>query len=60
MKFLRIYKIGDRKKAFIKFIREDGKIDVSLQKIGSKKSDDSSQKVLEILNKKWWRIKFYL
>ncbi len=43
-------KIGDRKKGYIKFVRDDGKIDISLQKIGAKKDDDFSQKVLDILN----------
>lgn len=41
--------IGDRKKAYIKFVREDGKLDISLQKIGAKKSDDNPTKVFEIL-----------
>jgi predicted RNA-binding protein (virulence factor B family) len=43
-------KIGDRKKGYIKYIRDDGKIDISLQKIGAKKDDDFSQKVVDILN----------
>ncbi len=41
--------IGDKKKAYVKYVREDGKLDISLQKIGVKKSDDNQQKVLEIL-----------
>ncbi|MGA1932804.1 S1 RNA-binding domain-containing protein [Arcobacter sp. YIC-464] len=39
-------KVGDRKKAYIKNVRNDGKLDISLQKIGKKVSDD---KVLELL-----------
>ncbi|UTJ07182.1 CvfB family protein [Arcobacter roscoffensis] len=39
-------KVGDRKKAYIKNVRTDGKLDISLQKIGKKISDD---KVIELL-----------
>jgi predicted RNA-binding protein (virulence factor B family) len=41
--------IADEKKAFIKTIRKDGNIDLSLRKAGAKGSDDSATKVLEIL-----------
>lgn len=41
--------IGDRKKAYVKHVRDDGKLDISLQKIGVKRSDDNPSKVLEIL-----------
>ncbi len=41
--------IGDKKRAYIKLIREDGKIDISLQKFGAKKSEDNPTRVLEIL-----------
>ncbi|WP_457745940.1 CvfB family protein [Sulfurimonas sp.] len=41
--------IGQSKKAYIKTIRKDGNIDLSLRKAGSKKSGSSSQKVLELL-----------
>ena len=41
--------IGDKKRAYVKNVREDGKIDISLQKIGIKKSDDNPQKILDIL-----------
>ncbi|WED23156.1 S1-like domain-containing RNA-binding protein [Vibrio sp. JC009] len=44
--------IGKRLKGYIKNIREDGKIDLSLQKIGTAKMDDLSQKVLDMLEKK--------
>ena len=41
--------IGDKKRAYVKFLREDGKLDISLQKIGAKKNDDNQSKVLDIL-----------
>jgi predicted RNA-binding protein (virulence factor B family) len=41
--------IADEKKAFIKTIRKDGNIDLSLRKAGAKGSDNSATKVLEIL-----------
>ncbi len=44
--------IGKRLKGFIKHIREDGKIDLSLQKIGVAKLDDLSEKIVDLLNKK--------
>ena len=40
-------KVGQKKRAYIKNIREDGKLDICLQKIGKKIDDD---KVLELLN----------
>ena len=42
--------IGNKKRAYVKNIRDDGKIDISLQKIGLKRSDDNLKKVLDILN----------
>jgi predicted RNA-binding protein (virulence factor B family) len=44
--------IGKRLKGFIKNIRADGKIDLSLQKIGVAKMDDLSEKIVELLKKK--------
>ncbi len=44
--------IGKRLKGFIKNIREDGKIDLSLQKVGVAKLDDLSEKIVDLLNKK--------
>ncbi|WP_162046402.1 CvfB family protein [Vibrio taketomensis] len=44
--------IGKRMKGYIKAIREDGKIDLSLQKVGVAKMDDLSSKVVELLEKK--------
>ncbi|MDP3588452.1 MAG: S1-like domain-containing RNA-binding protein [Sulfuricurvum sp.] len=40
---------GQIKNGFVKLRREDGKLDLTLQKTGKSKSDDSSQKVLDML-----------
>lgn len=40
---------GDKKRAYIKNERDDGKLDITLQKIGVKKSDDNDSKILQIL-----------
>ncbi|WP_419764128.1 MAG: S1 RNA-binding domain-containing protein [Arcobacter sp.] len=50
--------VGDIKKAYIKNIRDDGKLDLSLQKIGQKKSGDNSQRVLEILKQNSGKLDF--
>ena len=42
-------KVGDRMTAWIKLIREDGKIDLSLQKFGYSNIEPSSEKILTIL-----------
>ncbi|MBY7845961.1 GntR family transcriptional regulator [Vibrio fluvialis] len=44
--------IGKKLKGYIKNIREDGKIDLALQKVGVAKMDDLSEKILETLKKK--------
>lgn len=44
--------IGKQLKGFIKEVRADGKINLSLQKIGTEKMDDLSQKILDLLEKK--------
>lgn len=44
--------VGKRLKGYIKNIREDGKIDLSLQKVGAAKMDDLSSKILDALEKK--------
>ncbi|WP_044415913.1 CvfB family protein [Halarcobacter anaerophilus] len=41
--------VANRRRAFVKYIRDDGKIDISLQKVGVKKSNDNPEKILEIL-----------
>jgi len=43
-------KSGDKKTAYIKTIRKDGRLDLTLQPIGAKKRDVSQEKVLKILN----------
>ncbi len=48
-------KIGDTKRAYVKNIRDDNKIDVSLQKIGEKPSGD---KVFDILVKNGGKLDF--
>lgn len=41
--------IGDERKAFIKTIRKDGNLDISLQPSGAKKKSSDADKVLELL-----------
>ena len=43
--------VGERRTAYVKSIRNDGNIDLSLQKIGQERKDDSSTKVLELIKK---------
>ncbi|GAB6073541.1 CvfB family protein [Nautilia lithotrophica] len=47
-------RVGQKKKAFVKNVREDGKLDLSLQKIGSR--DDVKDKVYKTL-KEWGEMK---
>jgi predicted RNA-binding protein (virulence factor B family) len=42
-------KLGDKKKAYIKEIRKDGLIDLSLQPIGKSSEDVAVKKILEVL-----------
>ena len=41
--------LGDEKTAYVKTVRKDGNIDLTLRKPGAKKSGGSSEKVLELL-----------
>ena len=41
--------IGESKKAYVKTIRKDGNIDLSLRKAGSKKNGDLASNILELL-----------
>ena len=41
--------VGERRRAFVKKVRPDGNIDITLRKAGSKKSSGPAQKVLELL-----------
>ncbi len=43
-------KVGDTKKAFLKVSRPDGKLDLSLQRIGDKNSDAGQEKILKMLD----------
>ena len=47
--------IGDRKKAYVKTLRSDGKLDISLQKIGLKEKNDT---VLDILKQNGGKLDF--
>ena len=49
---------GDIKHGFIKRVREDGKIDLSLRPFGYNKVTDESQKILDYLNKKGGTMEF--
>ncbi|HCH4140678.1 TPA: GntR family transcriptional regulator [Vibrio parahaemolyticus] len=44
--------IGKKLKGYIKQVREDGKIDLSLQKVGVAKMDALSSKIIDLLEKK--------
>jgi predicted RNA-binding protein (virulence factor B family) len=43
-------RVGQIKNGYVKQRREDGKLDLSLQKTGQAKSDDASDKIYKILN----------
>lgn len=42
-------RVGQIKNGFVKLLRPDGKLDLSLQKIGRAKSDDAGEKILNLL-----------
>ena len=50
--------VGSRKKAYIKNVREDGKLDIILQKIGAKGSDENSNRVVEVLKENGGEVNF--
>ena len=51
-------KVGDRKIAYVKKIRKDGKLDLSLQPIGKKQNADTfEEKIVELLKEKEGYIK---
>lgn len=52
--FEKVY-FGDRKRAYVKKIRDDDKLDISLQEIGNKVKDD---KVLDVLKQKGGSLPF--
>ncbi len=52
-------RVGDRKKGFIKTVRKDGKLDISLQEIGKNaKIKNSTDTVIEILKENGGEINF--
>ena len=48
-------RIGDKKRAYVKKVREDNKLDISLQKIGQKIDDN---KIIEVLKNNGGEISF--
>ncbi|MEA3455089.1 MAG: S1-like domain-containing RNA-binding protein [Campylobacterota bacterium] len=49
--------VGDRKKGFIKQVRKDFKLDITLQKLGNKNNQDQfEQKILKVLQEQGGRI----
>jgi len=49
--------VGDRKKGFIKQVRKDFKLDISLQKLGSKNNQDQfEEKILAVLQERGGKI----
>ncbi len=51
-------KIGDTKKAYLKVSRPDGKLDLSLRKMGSKGSDTDQEKILNMLGENKGRLPY--
>ena len=43
-------RVGDRKNGYVKQLRPDGKLDLSLQMTGKSKSADAGEKILELLS----------
>lgn len=50
--------VGDTKTGFIRLIREDGKLDITLRPIGEKRKDEAAEKVLSVLAKNGGKIDF--
>lgn len=50
--------IGDLRKGYVKLVREDGKLDISLRAMGEKRKDEASEKVLSILTKNGGKMPF--
>lgn len=55
--FSRVW-VGQRVDGYVKNLRDDGKLDISLQPIGEARKDAASQKVLAILKKNGGQMKF--
>ena len=50
-------KLGDKKRAFIKEVRNDGLVDLSLQPIGKSSDDIATSKILEVLKENGGELK---
>lgn len=50
--------VGDLRKGYVKLIREDGKLDISLRAMGEKRKDEASEKVLSVLTKNGGKMPF--
>lgn len=50
--------IGDVKRGFIKRIRDDGKLDISLRAMGEKRKEEASERVLAVLRKNGGKMAF--
>ncbi len=50
--------VGDRLKGYVKKVRDDGKLDISINPIGKNKVDLNSQKVVDVLKENGYKVKF--
>lgn len=50
--------VGDIRKGYVKLIREDGKLDISLRAMGEKRKDEASEKVLSVLTRNGGKMPF--
>ncbi len=55
--FQKVY-VGESMTGYVKHVREDGKLDISLQPIGEVRKDVASKKVLEVLKKNGGKMNF--
>ena len=51
-------KVGDRLKGYVKKVRDDGKLDISINPIGKNRVDLNSQKVVEVLKENGYKLPF--
>ncbi len=50
--------VGDIRKGYVKLVREDGKLDISLRAMGEKRKDEASEKVLSVLTRNGGKMPF--
>ncbi len=50
--------IGDLRKGYVKLVRDDGKLDISLRAMGEKRKDEASKKILSVLAKNGGKMPF--